>query len=96
MARPGAEVEAEIVAFTGDVRGALGDRLVALVLHGSAAGYDWVWGRSDLNTAIVVSRVTLDVGNAGYWYSRAGRKMPAADVTLETEWADLARELLGR
>jgi hypothetical protein len=37
-----------------------------------------------------------DVGNAGYWYSRAGRKMPAASVTLEDEWASLARELLTR
>jgi hypothetical protein len=35
-----------------------------------------------------------DIGNAGYWYSRAGRKMPATGVSLETEWADLARELL--
>jgi hypothetical protein len=35
-----------------------------------------------------------DLGNAGYWYSRAARKMPAASVTLEEEWASLARELL--
>ena len=35
-----------------------------------------------------------DLGNAGYWYSRAGRKMPAAAVTLDAEWADLARVLL--
>jgi hypothetical protein len=37
-----------------------------------------------------------DVGNAGYWYSRAGRSMPARDVTLEDEWAGIARELLAR
>jgi predicted nucleotidyltransferase len=59
MARPDARAEAQIVAFTGEVRAALGDRLVALVLHGSAAGDDWVAGRSDVNTAIVVPR--LDV-----------------------------------
>jgi hypothetical protein len=35
-----------------------------------------------------------DPGNAGYWYSRAGRKMPAASVTLETEWSELARALV--
>ena len=35
-----------------------------------------------------------DVGNAGYWYSRAGRPMPAAGVSLETEWAAIACELL--
>lgn len=34
-----------------------------------------------------------DPGNAGYWYARAGRPMPAANVTLETEWAAIAREL---
>lgn len=30
-----------------------------------------------------------DLGNADYWYRRAGRRRPA--VTLEEEWADLAR-----
>lgn len=35
-----------------------------------------------------------DLGNAGYWYSRAGRKMPAASVTLDAEWEAMARELL--
>lgn len=34
-----------------------------------------------------------DLGNAGYWYSRAGRKMPAATVTLDAEWEAMAREL---
>ena len=37
-----------------------------------------------------------DLGNAGYWYARAGRKMPATSVTLEAEWAAVARELLAR
>src|SRR5207247_2239515 len=32
-----------------------------LVLHGSAAGDEWVAGRSDLNTALVVPCVTLAV-----------------------------------
>ena len=36
-----------------------------------------------------------DTGNAGYWYARAGRKMPAGNVTLETEWAEIVRELAG-
>ena len=35
-----------------------------------------------------------DPGNAGYWYSRAGRKMPASSVTLETEWSELVRALV--
>ncbi len=35
-----------------------------------------------------------DNGNAGYWYSRAGREMPAKGVTLEKEWEGIASELL--
>lgn len=35
-----------------------------------------------------------DLGNAGYWYARAGRTMPARSVTLEREWAEIARVLL--
>ncbi len=34
-----------------------------------------------------------DLGNAGYWYARAGRTMPK--TTLDEEWRALARELLG-
>jgi hypothetical protein len=34
-----------------------------------------------------------DVGNAGYWYARAGRSAVAASVPFEMEWANLAREL---
>lgn len=34
-----------------------------------------------------------DLGNAGYWYARAGKSMPAASVTLEAEWAQIARTL---
>lgn len=34
-----------------------------------------------------------DIGNAGYWYSRAGRRAPAAGTTLEAEWTEIARAL---
>jgi hypothetical protein len=37
-----------------------------------------------------------DLGNAGYWYARAGRSLPAADMTLEAEWTAITRELLAR
>ncbi|SDC70538.1 hypothetical protein [Belnapia rosea] len=33
-----------------------------------------------------------DLGNAGYWYNRAGRVKPAG--TLEEEWLAIARALL--
>ncbi|MES2696546.1 MAG: hypothetical protein V4773_23960 [Verrucomicrobiota bacterium] len=35
-----------------------------------------------------------DIGNAGYWYSRAGRPAPAKGTTLEAEWAEIGRALL--
>ena len=37
-------------------------------------------------------RVEGDLGNAGYWYRRAGRPVPAC--SLEAEWAQIAGELL--
>lgn len=36
-----------------------------------------------------------DTGNAGYWYSRAGRGMPGKGVSLQDEWTAIARELVG-
>jgi hypothetical protein len=36
-----------------------------------------------------------DIGNAGYWYSRAGRRSPASGLTLEAEWTEIARALVG-
>ncbi|QTN31695.1 hypothetical protein HZ994_04935 [Akkermansiaceae bacterium] len=36
-----------------------------------------------------------DTGNAGYWYSRAGRTMPGKGVSSEEEWKGIARELVG-
>jgi len=33
-----------------------------------------------------------DIGNADYWYRRAGKKRPA--VTLEQEWEIIAREII--
>ncbi len=38
-------------------------------------------------------RVEGDLGNAGYWYRRAGR--PAADDAVEAEWAQIVATLLG-
>jgi len=35
-----------------------------------------------------------DLGNASYWYSRAGKRRP--DVPLEQEWGQIAAALLER
>lgn len=34
-----------------------------------------------------------DLGNASYWYHRAGKEMPAASVTLAQEWGQIAAAL---
>lgn len=36
-----------------------------------------------------------DLGNAMYWYEKAGRSRPEDDVTVRGEWEQIARELLG-
>src|SRR5512140_353975 len=35
-----------------------------------------------------------DAANAAYWYTRAGRPVPAPGVTLEAEWTAIAKTLL--
>jgi len=61
MPRPDATVEAQITRFARDVEAALGASLVSIAVYGSAAGDDWIAGRSDVNTAIVTQAVTLAV-----------------------------------
>jgi len=39
-------------------------------------------------------RIEGDLGNAGYWYRRAGR--PVAEGSLEAEWEAIASALLGK
>jgi hypothetical protein len=35
-----------------------------------------------------------DLSNARYWYHKAGRYLP--DLSLETEWEEIARELIAK
>jgi len=35
-----------------------------------------------------------DTSNAAYWYSRAGKPVPAATVSLADEWLEIAGEFL--
>lgn len=34
-----------------------------------------------------------DLGNASYWYSRAGKPVPAKNLSLADEWAQIATAL---
>jgi hypothetical protein len=56
-----------------------------------------VQDEDDANSAWVhayLHRVEGDLGNAGYWYRRAGQ--PVATGSLETEWEQIVSALLGR
>ena len=55
-----------------------------------------VQDEDDRNSAWVhayLHRVEGDLGNAGYWYRRAGK--PAASGSLDTEWEAIVSTLLG-
>jgi hypothetical protein len=60
MGQPDERLERQISTFASEVSAALGDRLVCLALHGSAAGDDYVELRSDVNSVVVVQSVTMD------------------------------------
>lgn len=60
MKRLDAKTEQTIEKFTHEVQALYGDELISLILYGSAAGADFVSGRSDLNFLIVLRRVTLE------------------------------------
>ena len=49
----------QLDAYVAEVMQALGGDMVGVVLYGSAAGVDWVSGRSDINIAIVVRRAAV-------------------------------------
>lgn len=38
-------------------------------------------------------RVERDLGNASYWYHRAGQEMPPAGLSLDQEWRTIAEAL---
>ena len=58
--------------------------------HGCAQAQD---DRSGAAVHAYLHRKEGDLANAGHWYARAGRTIPAA--TLAQEWHALAAELLG-
>lgn len=86
-AAPPADASGAVQALWHDARGDW-DRAHACAQDD--AGRDGAWVHAYLH------RKEGDIGNAGYWYARAGRKAPTATVTIETEWAEIARALLAR
>jgi hypothetical protein len=68
---------------------ARGDWSVAHALAQEEQGKKGAWVHGYLH------RKEGDLENAAYWYVRAGRSLPAGDVTLAQEWEEISRELLG-
>ena len=59
------------------------------------AAHDIIESLQDKNAAWIhayLHRKEGDIGNAGYWYNRAGKKRPV--VTLEKEWEELVTAFL--
>lgn len=78
-------LDAALAALWWDARGDW-DRAHAAAQAAASRDGDWVHA--------YLHRKEGDLGNAGYWYARAGRRPPIAGVTLETEWAAIAAALL--
>jgi len=65
-----------------------GDWTKAHEIAQEVAGADGAWVHAYLH------REEGDVGNAGYWYRRAGRDVALGD--LKMEWEAMVREMLAR
>src|SRR5262249_24696198 len=61
MARPDDRLERQIETYSMEVTRALGSQLLCLAVYGSAAGSDFFEPHSDVNVAVVVPAVTIDV-----------------------------------
>lgn len=86
QSHPPAETSGALAALWHDARGAWARAHELAQADRSRAG---AWVHAYLH------RKEGDLGNAGYWYAHAGRSRPADDVTLQAEWEQIARELLG-
>jgi hypothetical protein len=86
--------EHDLSAYAGDVREALGAACVGVILYGSAAGVDWVPGRSDVNTVVVLDRATVAALDAlAAVMARWRTKGFALPVVLDREQVEHARLL---
>jgi hypothetical protein len=84
-AAPPAEAGLALQALWRDARG---DWEQAHTCAQEDRGRDGAWVHAYLH------RKEGDDANAGYWYARANRPVPAAGVTLDAEWSAIAGELL--
>ena len=62
------------------------DKAHSLVMDDESSEAAWVHA--------YLHRVEGDLGNAGYWYRRAGK--PVAKASLDAEWAEISAALLAQ
>jgi hypothetical protein len=108
MNAPGALEAVKMVVSMADFKTGLSDTALAPELKAPLAALWWaakgkwdeahkiVQDEDDADSAWVhgyLHRVEGDLGNAGYWYRRAGK--PVATGSLETEWDAMVSALLG-
>src|SRR5262245_14175691 len=60
MSKHDAPRQQDLSVYADEVSAALGETCLGVVLYGSAAGVDWIPGRSDVNTVIVLRRASVD------------------------------------
>ncbi len=61
------------------------DKAHEVCQQAKSRGGDWVHA--------YLHRKEGDLGNAGYWYARAGRPMPEPEVAFDSEWTALVQAL---
>jgi len=89
-----AQRQGELAAYGAEVSAALGEACVAVILYGSAAGVDWIAGRSDVNTAIVLQRASVAVlDRLAPVIARWRQRGFALPVVLDHEQVERARQL---
>jgi len=54
------KIQSGLKNFVEDLKNLYSDRLVSVILYGSAAGEDFISGRSDINTLVILKKVDLD------------------------------------
>src|SRR5258707_6702093 len=86
--------EQDLSAYAGEIQATLGEACIGVILYGSAAGMDWVPGRSDLNTVIVLERASVAALDAlAAIVARWRAKGFALPVVLDREQVEHARLL---
>jgi predicted nucleotidyltransferase len=87
-------IDKAIAQVTQQARALFGADLVSVVLYGSAAGEDFVPGRSDLNVAIVLERLTFAHLTALHRRLPAWHTLGAATpLLLDRRWIDRSRDV---